>query len=132
MNWRTQLCPLREGRGADQQEALLAWHILVYSMVMVGPGPQKRPQTMAPSLLEITLYTKENCSLCLKAKRVLRESQRRHGFRLVEVDITSDPDLYERHKYDIPVVTLNGREIFRHRVDAQALAAVLEERKKSV
>ncbi len=80
-------------------------------------------------MLEITLYTKENCSLCLKAKRVLHDLHRRCPFRLVEVDITTQEELYERYKHDIPVATLHGAEIFRHRVEPGALEKLLNERK---
>ena len=83
-------------------------------------------------MLEITLYTKENCSLCLKAKRILQSFQRRHSFRLVEVDITQDETLYERHKNDVPVATLDGEEIFRHRVETNELERVLNERKNTI
>ncbi len=86
---------------------------------------------MAPRLLELVLYTKGNCSLCLKAKRVLQETQRQQPFRLVEVDITSNEEWYERYKHDIPVVTLNGEEIFRHRVEPKRLTTILKERNKT-
>jgi len=84
---------------------------------------------VASRMLKITLYTKENCSLCLKAKRALQELQERHAFRLVEVDITTDDDLFERYKHDIPIVTLNDEEIFRHRVEPDTLEKLLSERK---
>ena len=86
---------------------------------------------MAPSMLTIILYTKGNCSLCLKAKRVLQETQRQHPFRLVEMDVTGDPELYERYKHDIPVATLNGEEIFRHRVQREVLEEFLNERRQA-
>ena len=80
-------------------------------------------------MLKLTLYTKENCSLCLKAKRILQDFQGRHAFRLIEIDITTDEDLYERYKHDIPVVTLNDEEIFRHRVEANTLEKFFNQRK---
>jgi glutaredoxin len=73
-------------------------------------------------MLEIVLYTKENCSLCRKARRALQELQNRFDFRLIEKDITLDPDLHERYRLDIPVATLNG--------EPNALATVLSERSK--
>lgn len=83
---------------------------------------------LAPSMLEITLYTKDNCSLCLKAKRVLQDFQQRHDFRLMEVDVTTDETLYERYKHDVPVATWNGAEIFRHRIDTKTFETFLKER----
>lgn len=83
-------------------------------------------------MLEITLYTKDNCSLCLKAKRVLQDFQQRHVFRLAEVDITTDEKLYERYKHDIPVATWNGEELFRHRIDAKAFEKFMKERTETL
>ena len=82
-------------------------------------------------MLELILYTKENCSLCRKAKRILLELQNRHAFQLVEVDITTKPELYEQYRIDIPVGWLDGEEIFRHRVEAEALEQLLIERKRN-
>jgi glutaredoxin len=79
-------------------------------------------------MLEIVLYTKQNCSLCLKAKRTLQQIQQRRPFRLVEVDITTAEILYEQYRNDIPVATVNGEELFRHRVEAEALEKLLIER----
>ena len=83
---------------------------------------------LALTMLEITLYTKDNCSLCLKARRVLQDFQQRHAFRLAEVDITTDENLHERYKHDIPVATWNGEEIFHHRIDTKAFEMFLKER----
>jgi hypothetical protein len=46
-------------------------------------------------------------------------------FSLEEVDITSDDDLHRRYLERIPVVTLDGEELFEHFVDEAALQARL-------
>lgn len=40
-------------------------------------------------------------------------------YTLEEVNIQSDPELLERYKDDIPVITFNGVEAFRHRVASE-------------
>lgn len=40
-------------------------------------------------------------------------------YTLDEVNIESDPELLERYKDDIPVVTFNGVKAFRHRVNPE-------------
>ena len=80
-------------------------------------------------MLEMVLYTKANCSLCVKARRVLEDVQQRHGFQLIEVDITTDEALYERYKNDIPVGMLGGEEVFRHRIDQTTLENVLSKKR---
>lgn len=37
-------------------------------------------------------------------------------FSLEEINIESDDELLRKYKYDIPVVTIDGVERFRHRV----------------
>ena len=40
-------------------------------------------------------------------------------YTLDEVNIENDSELLERYKYDIPVITFNGVEMFRHRVSSE-------------
>jgi hypothetical protein len=70
---------------------------------------------------EVVLYTKEGCSLCGYAKAAILEVRRSIAFHFVEVDILSDPDLFEDYKYDIPVVTIDGKRAFKYRVDPDRL-----------
>lgn len=41
------------------------------------------------------------------------------SFTLEEIDIESDNELLKKYKYDIPVITIDGVEAFRHRVDPE-------------
>jgi glutaredoxin len=70
---------------------------------------------------EVVLYTREGCSLCEKAKAAILAVRREVQFQFREVDIGWSGDLYEDHKHDIPVVEIDGRRAFKHRVDAAAL-----------
>lgn len=73
----------------------------------------------------VRIYTKPRCSLCAKARRVLEELQPRVGFVLEVVDIREHGDTWERYRHAVPVVTLDGEEIARLRVDAAVLEARL-------
>jgi glutaredoxin len=78
-------------------------------------------------LQTIVIYTKPNCSLCDEALEEIEAVSRLLPFRLEQVDILNDLALYEKYKHDIPVVCLNGREIFRHRVIREELRAKLQQ-----
>ncbi len=52
----------------------------------------------------------------------------RYPFEIEEVDIESDPDLYEKYKYEIPVVFLEGQKLFKFRVDEKQLIRALRSR----
>ncbi|HLL54740.1 MAG TPA: glutaredoxin family protein [Myxococcaceae bacterium] len=67
--------------------------------------------------MKVRLYTKPACPLCDKAKAVLATVRERIPFDLEEVDIRSDPELFERYKFDIPVIHIEGQKAFKHRVD---------------
>ena len=75
----------------------------------------------------ITFFTKPDCSLCNSALYVIERVRAKLLFDLESVDITTPGNerWLERYKNDIPVVHLNGEEIFRHHVDERKLRALL-------
>lgn len=73
----------------------------------------------------VKFYTKPNCPLCDKALEEIELAQAQFAFVIEQVNILSDLVLYERYKHDIPVVCLDGVEIFRHRLTAEELLAKL-------
>ena len=74
---------------------------------------------------DVVLYTKAGCCLCNDAKEALRIARAQVEFALREVDIESDPALYAAHKNDIPVIEIDGRRAFKHRLTAEQLVARL-------
>lgn len=73
----------------------------------------------------VVLYTKLNCHLCDEMKAELRKAGCDNLYRLEEVNIESDPALFERYRFDIPVLEINGIEAFRHRLQADQFRAAL-------
>jgi glutaredoxin len=74
---------------------------------------------------EVVLFTKRDCCLCDEAKVQIRAARTRVEFAFREVDIESDPAIFEAHRYDIPVVEVDGRRAFKYRLTADALVARL-------
>jgi 4a-hydroxytetrahydrobiopterin dehydratase len=68
--------------------------------------------------IDVTLYTRKDCSLCDKAKASIRAAASLHRLdvNLREVDIDADPELRARYTDDVPVIHINGVEAFRHRL----------------
>ena len=59
-------------------------------------------------LNKVVVYSKEGCHLC---ERVIEELQKLINDRLFEFsvkDITADPELFDRYKNIIPVLTIDG------------------------
>ncbi len=75
--------------------------------------------------IHIRLYGKPDCCLCDRADEVLRALGGEFRLRIEKIDISKSAELLARYGTDIPVATLDGRELFRHRADPEALRAVL-------
>ena len=65
----------------------------------------------------VIVYSRPGCHLCDEAKAAIEKSNCSNRYTLAEVNIESDEELLKKYKYDIPVVTIDGQEAFRHRVD---------------
>jgi glutaredoxin len=75
----------------------------------------------------VTLYSKPDCPLCDEAREALERVRGRASFELREVDIATDGELEMRLRERIPVVALDGEELFDFHVDEEALERRLEE-----
>jgi glutaredoxin len=69
----------------------------------------------------VTLYSRPGCHLCEEAKTALRRVQARASFDLVEINIETDDALHARYLERIPVIALDGEEVFEYFVDEEAL-----------
>jgi glutaredoxin len=65
----------------------------------------------------LVLYSRPGCHLCDDARTVLE----RIGEPFDEIDIESDDDLHRRYLERIPVITLDGQELYDFFVDEQDL-----------
>jgi glutaredoxin len=57
---------------------------------------------------QVILYSRPGCHLCEDAAELLERLARRFPITIVEINILSDVDLYERYKHSIPVVAIDG------------------------
>ncbi len=73
----------------------------------------------------VTLYTRRGCHLCDEAHAVLRRLRRQVPFELELVDIEADDAMHRRYLERIPVVALDGAELYDFHVDADDLRARL-------
>ncbi|MCC7431091.1 glutaredoxin family protein [bacterium] len=77
--------------------------------------------------IKIEIYSKEDCSLCEKAKEKILLYKGSLPVQVDEIDITKDEKLYEKFKYEIPVIFINGKKIFKYKVDTERLNRILKE-----
>jgi glutaredoxin len=69
----------------------------------------------------VTLYGRPGCHLCDEARETLLRVRSEAPFELLEIDIERDDVLFKRYVERIPVVCLNGEELFEFHVDEAAL-----------
>jgi glutaredoxin len=75
----------------------------------------------------VTIYTRDGCTLCAEAERIVTEIAG-DGATVELVDIDADPDLTDRYTVRVPVVAVDGVELFEFHVDGEQLRAALAER----
>jgi glutaredoxin len=73
----------------------------------------------------VTLYSKPDCHLCEVARAALLNVRRDLEFELSELDITTDEKLHRAYFERIPVVALDGEELFEFFVEEDALRECL-------
>jgi glutaredoxin len=74
----------------------------------------------------VVLYGREGCCLCDDAREVLERVRSRRRFALVERDIDSDDALLRAYLERIPVVAIDGQEVFDLFVDESELERRLD------
>ena len=75
--------------------------------------------------MTVRIYSKPRCPLCAEAHRVLEEIRTRLPFSLEVVDVRDRPETWEQYRHAVPVVTVDGVEVARLRLDPAALEARL-------
>jgi glutaredoxin len=73
------------------------------------------------SVRQVVLYGREGCCLCDDARVILERVRARHPFELTERDIESDEDLLRAYLERIPVIAIDGVEVFEFFVDESDL-----------
>ncbi|GAC1433361.1 MAG: hypothetical protein NVSMB65_07180 [Chloroflexota bacterium] len=87
-------------------------------------GTPAMAETRAP--IPVTLYGKPGCHLCEDAEVLLALLAGTYPLAVSQVDITTDPDLFERYKWEIPVIATPHGQV-GGRVTAAALRRLFEQ-----
>jgi glutaredoxin len=74
----------------------------------------------------VTIYSKKECHLCDIAKKELEALRCDFELSIKEVDIEKDKIAFEKYKYLIPVIEVDGEIISTYRVNKEKLADMLK------
>lgn len=74
----------------------------------------------------VTLYGKPGCHLCEDAREAVKRVRARRTFELREIDVSLDPILFREYGERIPVLAVNGEELFEFHVEEAVLMERLD------
>jgi hypothetical protein len=73
-----------------------------------------------PKAIRVALYYGHGCHLCERALAQVRALRAELGFALEEVAIDGDPELEARYRELVPVVEIDGEQVFTYYVHEDA------------
>jgi glutaredoxin len=73
----------------------------------------------------VVLYTRDGCHLCDEARAVIERIRATEGFAFEEIDIDGEDRLVRDYGFRVPVVAVDGHELFEISVDPDALRAAV-------
>jgi glutaredoxin len=85
-----------------------------------GAIGMSEPKTSSPP--KVTFYTKAGCHLCEEAREMLDDIAAQTEFELTEIDIRSNPDIFEEYRYRIPVIIIDATTVVEGRIAYSDLA----------
>ena len=85
---------------------------------------------MHAALPEVTFYFKDGCDLCECVEQELQDFIERKGtqfpFKLNKADIEDSRDWFDLYHLKVPVICVDGREVFHYHFDEDKLMAALQ------
>ena len=73
------------------------------------------------SAKKLLLYSRAECCLCEDMKAVIRDVAARVPLELETIDVDGSAELRQRFGADVPVLFIDGRKAFKHRLTAKKL-----------
>jgi thiol-disulfide isomerase/thioredoxin len=82
----------------------------------------------------VSLFTKEGCTLCDKVKDILisvrDDNDCPHSLEAVDITDADKTDIYDKYKYDIPILHISGQYWTKHRITAEEAVQGITEAKE--
>lgn len=75
-----------------------------------------------PASPQVIFYTKAGCHLCEEARDMLDDIAAEIVYNLTEIDIRSDPAIFEEYRYRIPVIIIDNETVVEGRIEYRDLA----------
>jgi glutaredoxin len=76
----------------------------------------------------LILYSRADCCLCEEMKEIIRQVAAKIPLAMEVIDVDGRVELRTEFGAEVPVLFINGRKAFKHRVTAKELARRLGDR----
>jgi len=73
----------------------------------------------------VEIYTRPGCHLCQDAKKVILAASALFDFQLCERNVEDNAEMESNYGNEIPVIFINGRKAFKHRITSSQLERYL-------
>jgi hypothetical protein len=80
------------------------------------------PRAKEHAQTRVTFYTKAGCHLCDEARDMLDDIAAQTTYELTEIDIRSNPQIFEQYRYRIPVIIFDNDRLLEGRIEYRDLA----------
>jgi len=77
-------------------------------------------------MLEVILYTRNDCALCREMEKLLAAELPRFDARYQRIEIAGKPELEALYGTEVPVLFVNRRKAFKYRCTARDLRKRLQ------
>ncbi|MBI5199271.1 MAG: glutaredoxin family protein [Nitrospirae bacterium] len=81
-------------------------------------------------MVRINFYYKDGCWLCDMAEEMLNGFKAQYEINVKKVDITSDENLYDLYRYDIPVFEFKDGSVLSGRIRKKDLMRKIGENRE--
>ncbi|HKN13373.1 MAG TPA: glutaredoxin family protein [Candidatus Binatus sp.] len=72
-------------------------------------------------MIELILYTRNDCELCREMEEVIAGELPKFDARIQRIEITGDPGLEARFGIEVPLLFVNERKAFKYRCTPREL-----------
>lgn len=76
-----------------------------------------KPTVELYALEDCSLCALDDCALCREAEGIIDRAGQELPFQFKKVGIDTSEDLLRRYKGEIPTVFINGKKVFKYKVD---------------
>jgi glutaredoxin len=75
----------------------------------------------------VTLYTRAGCHLCERVAGLIEQAREQVKFVVEVRDIDAEPRLKALYDWEVPVVAINGKNLFGHQMELSAFVKRIQE-----